>query len=216
MRWYNDECRRSRKNWKENVWKGRPSPSLYSLGIVVSSVSLEKFGDLCYRKLSFFSSLSLDSNACHRKNGGGFKRWATKPPGALRSSHVSKDIKSTRWRNMKCNDAAGKGKGGERRGGVAYTASIFIHQPRLRFFPTEDSFAVFPLERQMRNGAPTFRPREPRFIIIALLNERLVDSRPPFDPLPFPLDFGGKRKKEITGTNRDVRFCSGIEADVNR
>lgn len=60
--------------------------------------------------LSKTLSLTLGSNACHRKNGWAFKRWATKPPGAPRSSHVSKDIKSTRWRNMKCNDAAGKGE----------------------------------------------------------------------------------------------------------
>lgn len=73
-----------------------------------------------YRRLS----LSLGSNACHRKNGWAFKRWATKPPGAPRSSHVSKDIKSTRWRNMKCNDAAGKG---ERRRATRWCTMCRVH-----------------------------------------------------------------------------------------
>lgn len=68
--------------------------------------------------------LSLGSNACHRKNGWAFKRWATKPPGAPRSSHVSKDIKSTRWRNMKCNDAAGKG---ERRRATRWCTMCRVH-----------------------------------------------------------------------------------------
>lgn len=73
-----------------------------------------------YRRLF----LSLGSNACHRKNGWAFKRWATKPPGAPRSSHVSKDIKSTRWRNMKCNDAAGKG---ERRRATRWCTMCRVH-----------------------------------------------------------------------------------------
>lgn len=74
--------------------------------------------------LSKTLSLSLGSNACHRKNGWAFKRWATKPPGAPRSSHVSKDIKSTRWRNMKCNDAAGKG---ERRRATRWCTMCRVH-----------------------------------------------------------------------------------------
>lgn len=74
--------------------------------------------------LSKTLSLSLGSNACHRKNGWAFKRWATKPPGAPRSSHVSKDIKSTRWRNMKCNDAAGKG---ERRRATQWCTMCRVH-----------------------------------------------------------------------------------------
>lgn len=73
-----------------------------------------------YRRLF----LSLGSNACHRKNGWAFKRWATKPPGAPRSSHVSKDIKSTRWKNMKCNDAAGKG---ERRRATRWCTMCRVH-----------------------------------------------------------------------------------------
>lgn len=74
--------------------------------------------------LSKTLSLSLGSNACHRKNGWAFKRWATKPPGAPRSSHVSKDIKSTRWKNMKCNDAAGKG---ERRRATRWCTMCRVH-----------------------------------------------------------------------------------------
>lgn len=74
--------------------------------------------------LSKTLSLTLGSNACHRKNGWAFKRWATKPPGAPRSSHVSKDIKSTRWRNMKCNDAAGKG---ERRRATRWCTMCRVH-----------------------------------------------------------------------------------------
>lgn len=68
-----------------------------------------------------------------------------------------KDIKS-KGKDMRCNDIARGGSGwtggwkkrGRYRGVeedarcIAYTTSIFIHQPRFRFLPGEDSIVVFP------------------------------------------------------------------------
>lgn len=101
----------------------------------------------------------------------------------------------------------GKGKGGERRGGarcVAYTASIFIHQPRLRFFPTEDSFAVFPLERQMRIGRSNFSAARTSIHHHRDLNEprrftRLLLS--PFYPLLLPIS---EEEKETAKSRRAI------------
>lgn len=201
--------------------RGRIGRKTYGrLPLVVSSVSLEKFADLC---ASFFAtgvsvflsktpfpspslpfSLSLGWNACHRKNGGAFKRWATKPPGAPRSSHVSKDIKSTRWRNMKCNDAAG---GGEASDAVVHDVSRTRHrsssishafgfsQPRipLRFFRSSGRCVSIPLQLF---GL---------FALASIHHRRLdLDEPSPSPSPPSSLDFGRReRNGEITTTNRD-------------
>lgn len=102
----------------------------------------------------------------------------------------------------------GKGKGGERRGGarcVAYTASIFIHQPRLRFFPTEDSFAVFPLERQMRIGRSNFSAARTSIHHHRDLNEPRRFTKflllSPFSPLLLPIS---EEEKETAKSRRAI------------
>lgn len=175
-----------------------------------------------YRRLSLF--LSLGSNACHRKNGWAFKRWATKPPGAPRSSHVSKDIKSTRWRNMKCNDAAGKG---ERRRATRWctmcrvhgidlhpsaTPSVFPNRGFLCGFSARAADAYRPLQLFGRANLDSSSSRSQRA-------SSIHEIPPPFALLPpSPPHFGGReRNGEITTGNRDERrFCSEIGADVNR
>lgn len=201
----------SRKNWKENVWTTPSSSFFRFVGKVCRfmrlffatgvSVFLSKTP---FPSPSLPFSLSLGWNACHRKNGGAFKRWATKPPGAPRSSHVSKDIKSTRWRNMKCNDAAGGGKASDtvvhdvsrtRHRSSSISHAFGFSQPRipLRFFRSSGRCVSIPLQLF---GL---------FALASIHHRRLdLDEPPPSPSPPSSLDFGRReRNGEITTTNRD-------------